>query len=339
MTFTLRTLARAAQALALWLGFTASVAVSLGLSRHGDPGAALWTGTGFLAGALIILPTTWRAGFTVACAATQIVIAVWLRDPLPGALAFTAANVAVAWATALLALGFCGVRARRLSLVRLARLLVLAIIPTSVSGAVIAACVGAFMFGRDFGQVWQGWMMSGGVGMAIVLPAVLLVARFPQYREFHRSAYEILGLFAALAAVTVGVFSQNDLPLLFAIYPLITLIAFRLGPPGAAVAAFLVGSIGLPLTLLGFGPAMLATKIDFTVRIQLAQAFVLICLFSGVATAAAFADQARLRRLMIWRDRAARAARSRAQAAERDVERIRRDRDSPVEERQKAPLA
>ena len=78
-----------------------------------------------------------------------------------------------------------------------------------------------------------------------------------------------------------------------------------------------VAIIALPMTLLRHGPAMLATGMDMVGRLHLTQVFVTAVLFTGLATAGALADQARLRRLALGRDRAARAARVRARDAER----------------------
>jgi len=277
----------------------------------------LWTATGFLAGGLILLPPAWSPAFMAACVVAQFVVGMLLGEDAVLSLIFSAANLVVGGATAFLALRLCGVRARRLSLARLTRLLVFAIVPSTVGGALIAGAVGAAMYQRDFVTVWRDWMMAGGLGLAIVLPAVLLAARFAQYREFRRSWVETVGLGVSLVAMTFGIFYQTRLPLLFALTPMVTLIAFRLGPPGAAVAAFLIGSIALPLTVMGRGPTVMADGLDIADRVHLAQAFVVVCLFTGVATAGALADQVRLRRLLIWRDRAARSARARAQEAER----------------------
>ena len=125
-----------------------------------------------------------------------------------------------------------------------------------------------------------------------------------------------LGLFAGLAGLTGLVFWQAGLPALFAVFPAVTLIAFRLGPPGAAAAGFVTGVIALPLTLTGHGPATLARDLDFAGQIRLAQVFVCCVLFTGIGTAVALADQTRLRRMLLRRDRAARISRQRAVDAE-----------------------
>ena len=94
--------------------------------------------------------------------------------------------------------------------------------------------------------------------MAIVVPTLLLVAREAQYKEFRRTPLEVVGLLAGVSGLTGAVFYQSEAPLQFTVFPAMTLIAFRLGPPGAAVAGFLVAMISLPLVMLGHGPAVLS---------------------------------------------------------------------------------
>ena len=305
------------QAVGLWLAFAGSVALSVLLSRHGGAGAALWTANGFLAGALIILPKPWNYWVLGLCAVSQVGISLLAGDSLIRVLCVTPVSLIQCVLAAVLALRFCGVGARRLGMTRLSRLFVFSIIPAAVAGGFLAAVVRVLVFHADFLETWRDWLISGGLGLAVVLPGVLLATRFAQYRDFRRSWTEVVSLFAGLAILTFAVFIQSELPVFFAIFPAVTLIAFRLGPPGAAVAGFVVGVIALPLTLLGHGPAMLADHLDFAGRVRLTQGFVGAVLFTGGATAGALADQTRLRRLLVWRDQSARNSRLRAQEAER----------------------
>jgi integral membrane sensor domain MASE1 len=309
-----RTAARIVQVLGFWLGFIASVALSV-LARPAG-GGGLWISNGVLAAAFLVVPGRWRIGLALACVGSEVAIRLWVGDPVPRVAINAAINLAEAVAAAALALRFCGLDARRLNLNRLSRLLVLAIVPAAVAASALAAASGAVLFHRDFWVQWRDWSMAGGLGMAVMMPAVLLVARYGQYRDFHRGAAETAGLFAAMALVGGLTLWQSELPLFFIVFPMMTLIAFRLGPPGAAIAACIVGVLAITFCLGGRGPAMLAANLDMAGRLRLTQGMVAACLFTGVATAIALADQTRLRRLLAWRDRSARSARRRAQEAE-----------------------
>jgi integral membrane sensor domain MASE1 len=152
--------------------------------------------------------------------------------------------------------------------------------------------------------------------MAIVLPAVLLAVRAGQYKEFARSPLETAAILVGLAALVAGVFLERELPLQFAIFPALTVVAVRLGPPGAAAAGLLTALIALPLTMLKQSPAALSAGLDWLGRVRLAELVIAAALISTLVTAVAVGEQTRLRQLMLGRDRAARAARLRARRAE-----------------------
>ncbi|MFI4935338.1 MAG: MASE1 domain-containing protein [Caulobacterales bacterium] len=307
---------RAVVTAVLCAGYLASVAFSVFMSRPVGEGAALWTANGFLAGALILLPGAWRLGAAAICLVSQVVISLAVGDGFARSLLYPLVNLIEAGLAAYLALEFCGARARRLSLRKLTLILLGAVIPAAAVGGAVGAGIGVMVGRKGFLSLWLDWAAPGGLGMAIVLPAVLLVARSLHYRDFERSGLEMFSLLGGVSALTLAVFLQGELPLFFLIFPALTLVAFRLGPAGAAVAGFLVAVIALPLTLLGHGPSTLAAGLDLTGRVRLTQLFVAAALFTTVATAGALADQARMRRLMIGRDRAARGARLRAREAE-----------------------
>jgi len=304
-------------AAALVAAYACSAGISIYLSRPFGTGAGLWTSAGFLAGIIILVQGPWRIGAAAACVLAHISFRAFSGDLGLQTFLGPLINLGEAILTGYLAIRFCGVRSRRLNLRALILILLGAIVPAAVLGGGVGAAVTAAVEGADFLDRWRDWSIPQALGTASVLPALLLVPRARQYREFRRSAAEVLGLLAGLAAVTGAVFIQDDLPLYFVVFPALTLIAFRLGPPGAAVAGFMVAIIALPMTLLRHGPAMLATGMDMVGRLHLTQVFVTAVLFTGLATAGALADQARLRRLALGRDRAARAARVRARDAER----------------------
>ena len=106
---------------------------------------------------------------------------------------------------------------------------------------------------------------------------------------------------------------------LVVIFPALTLVAFRLGPPGAAVAGFFVAVICLSLATLGHGPAALAPGLDPLGRVRLTQVVVTAALCSTLAIATAVAENARLRQLLVNRDQAVRLGLRRARAAERSL--------------------
>jgi integral membrane sensor domain MASE1 len=215
-----------------------------------------------------------------------------------------------------LAIRFCGVRARRLALRELALLPLVAIAPSALASGAAGGFVDLALRGRPLHEGWFAWSVASGLGMAIVLPALLLASRPSQYREFHRPLLETGAILAGVGALVAVIFLQNDLPLEFVIFPALTLVALRLGPPGAGAAVLLTAMLALPLTLLGHGPVAGAPGLDARGRVHLTELVIAAALFTTLVTAVAVAEQTRLRQLMLGRDRAARAALARARRAE-----------------------
>ena len=323
---------RAVVAICLASGYLASLTFNL---RMGES-AGVWTSPGFLAGAVMLLSGPLRIATLGLCLGGNVAIALWLGGALAPSILFPLVSLTEAVITAHLAWTFCGARSRRLSLRALILIPLAAIMPAAIVGGLLGGAILAAQGGRPFLEAWAEWVLPTALGLAIVVPALLLAARWPQYRDFRRGRTETVGLLAGFAALCGAVAWQTELPLFFAIFPAVTLVAFRLGPPGAAVAGFLVGVVSLPMAALRHGPAMLASGLDMGGRVRLAQLFVVAALFTGLATAGALADHARLRRLMLWRDQAARAARIRARAAEERAAAARELQPRPARERQAA---
>ncbi len=301
----------------LVVAYGASVLFSVLISRMGGQTASIWTATGFLTGALILLGGRWRLAAAGLCVAFQAAVSLAVGDGPVRATINPAINLLEAGLAAWLAVTYCGARRRRLSLRKLTLLVIGAITPAAILGGVAGAIVNHLLRGQGFVGGWLDWAIPSGLGMALVTPSVLLVAREGQYKEFRRSAVETGGLVGGVCGLTAAVFWQNELPLQFMVFPVLALVAFRLGPPGAAVAGFFVAVICLSLTALGHGPAMLAVALDQIGRVRLAQVVAAAALCTTLATAVVVADHSRLQRLLISRDRAVRAALLRARVAER----------------------
>lgn len=300
------------RAAAFTIGYGLLAAAALYWTRRDAAMAAFWPANGFLAAACILLPPNYRWATLGAAALLNAIIACALGYSAGSSILFATANAMEAGLAAVLALRYCGVKARRLGLRRLVQLLVIAILPAAFASTVFVCLMGSFAFHTPPEPFWRAWFLTEVLGMAITLPAVLLIARAPSYPEFRRTWTEAGALLAGLAMLTFGVFAETGLPLMFLPFPAMVLIAFRLGPAGAAGAGLVVVAIATPLTVLGHGPAMLSRAIDFAARVHLVEGFAGAMLFTGLAVGGAVADQARLARRLLTREQALRAARQRA---------------------------
>src|SRR5262249_27625009 len=99
--------------------------------------------------------------------------------------------------------------------------------------------------------------------------------------------------FLLLTAVSLVVFVQSSVPLLFLLIPISVLIAFRLGPRYAAMATLWLTVLSLVCTYQGWGAAALMA--DPEMRGWLIQLFCFVNLLTSLAVAAEIADRERLR--------------------------------------------
>ena len=300
---------------ALVAGYVASATVGIGFGRGVEAIPSAGTASGFLVGALILLSGPWRLLAVALCLGFQGIASFVAGDGVARALISPLCVLLQAGLAGWLAVAYGGARARRISLRRLALLIVAAIAPAAFIGGAVGALLEAVFLGRPFAEDWAFWAITAGCGMAIVLPALLLIVRREQYREFSRSWFESVGLIAAVCGVALAVYIQNGLPLHFVIFPALMLVAFRLGPPGAAVAGLCVAAICLICAAEGHGPGMLVTGFGPAARLGLTEVILATAIFTSLAAADAVADQQRVRRLLVNHDRYVRAARRKSRAA------------------------
>jgi diguanylate cyclase (GGDEF)-like protein/PAS domain S-box-containing protein len=170
-----------------------------------------------------------------------------------------------------------------------------------ISGLVLA---GIFtLAGARSLQAFGGWYTGHVLGMATVVPVTLALFDKELARLFRGPHLaEVLGGLALIVIATVGVFWQNDYPLLYLIFPPMLLAAMRGGFSGTAFALLLVVAIAAPLTSMGHGPLMLkSTGLPGTSTYLLLQCFIatllLTCFPVAVAMSAWRRNQNTERRL------------------------------------------
>jgi diguanylate cyclase (GGDEF)-like protein/PAS domain S-box-containing protein len=242
--------------------------------KHGDI-SIMWPSTGLLVGMLLCVPRRqWAAyiavGITIDFVAT-------LLPPLSShlwlTLAATGCNVIEVTVAAWLlrpALAPERYMARAGQLVSL--LVYGVIVAPGVASLCYATCLSLGHY-KSFWTVFSEWFTGDALGIAIMTPLYLaLRARKP---FSHRTWYEAAGLFLLLCAVSVGVFWQTSLPLLFVILPVLLLVEMRLGMAGAALGLLAVASIGGFFTARGHGPIGL-TVFSLSPRTFMLQVFAFV---------------------------------------------------------------
>jgi signal transduction histidine kinase len=297
----------------LAVALLASQAFSDFLTRNALGIATLWPTNALLAGGLLVLNPRRRVILTVVAAVCHLAIDLMAGDSPGRAILYTLVDVGEALLVWWVVKRFFG--PPRVRTMRQLALLTTLTAPVTLAMAVAAAAVLALADGLPFVIVLADWFVRGVLGMAIVLPAVLVLMDGEHRRAFQRPLLEQLGLGLLAAALSALVFHGKGLPAPFVLFPVALLTAFRLGPRGAAQASLIVACVAIPLTVHGLWNSQIQTDWSQAHQNRLVQVFVGVLFVTSLATGLALAQQERLRRLLVRREQLTRAARARALAA------------------------
>ncbi len=149
------------------------------------------------------------------------------------------------------------------------------VLAPAVASFFAALCVTAFQ-DKPLLQAFSDWYSGDALGISILTPLYL---SFQMPLPFSRRKWhEIVSLLACLCAVSVAVFWQTSLPLLFAILPVLLLVEVRLGMAGAALGLLAVSVIGGFFTAIAHGPIGLTHLTSLSARTLVLQVFTLVCM-------------------------------------------------------------
>lgn len=144
------------------------------------------------------------------------------------------------------------------SLARIGRFVAAVGIIAPALGATIAASVVVLRFGLPFGAQWRLWFIGHSLSMITLTPILSLLLSGVIGRHWRAAPrqlrIEAVVLLTTTAVVTAVVFFQKAWPLLFLPVLPVMLTTFRLGLPGAAVAAIILALVGGYATAHGYGP-------------------------------------------------------------------------------------
>ncbi len=136
------------------------------------------------------------------------------------------------------------------------------------------------------------WFPASALGMAIVVPVVLGLARSETRELFapERLANTLLYL-AMIAAATVAIFTGSDFPWLFLIFPPLVFLVVRMGLSGGVLGCCVVAAIGTHFTVaVEGGPFSQLTDPSLENRILILQLFLATAVLSVSVVAIVFAD-------------------------------------------------
>lgn len=216
----------------------------------------VWPANGVLLAAYLQLPRR-RAGAALAlCFGLNLASVHWRGDAAPFLWANPLLNLAQAVIAGVLARRLCGAaldmrRPRRVLLFALGAAGPAVAVTTTV-GVLLAVWFRDYSLTRAL-FTWRHLFMMEMLGLLVMTPSLLLLARAHRFRDLASPAWEIIGVLSLTAGAFLIVFSQSA-PLLFMVFPPLMLAAYRLSPPWMAVALLIGVMISGVMTMLGMGP-------------------------------------------------------------------------------------
>ncbi|WP_454758755.1 ATP-binding protein [Caulobacter segnis] len=297
-----------AKPVALICAYVAGLAYSLFLAgaTHNIP--TIWTANAVAIAAFMVLNRRQALTFMVATGVLHIVLELLIGAPLRFVLVVTVLDTIQTAGTAAL-LRWLRVPTR----VRDPRSLFTVIVAASALTAITSILVHGLLAvsgGRDFFHGWDDWTTSNVLGVAVILPVILILTDHRHREGFHVRPLEAAATLMLVIGASSWVF-VNDASLQVLLFAPALLAAFRGGPRAVAVIVTTSLAVAIPAVLH-------RTGIDIKVALgplRHALLFHVVLYAVSFVAALALSRQARLQALLLRRQAAARAAQARAQAA------------------------
>jgi signal transduction histidine kinase len=275
--------------------------------------AAFWPANALLAAGLVVLTPKRRLTLGGVFVTFHIAADLLVGDSVLAALLYAAVDTLEALAVWWVCVRLWG-RAPRVRTMRALAVLPAVTTPIAAVSATICAGVLSLVFGEPLLKTWLDWFLRGALGLAVVLPAALVLIDSQHSRAYRVSLGEQGVLLFAVAAVTLLCAHPLSGAPPFLIFPTALIAAYRLGARGAAMACLIVALITLPIAMSGASPRFNAI-LGPTAQARTIQVFIAVLFYTCLAASLVLAQQDRLRRLLQRREQLTRVARARALAA------------------------
>ncbi|WP_162938795.1 hybrid sensor histidine kinase/response regulator [Brevundimonas naejangsanensis] len=221
----------------------------------------VWPTNGVLLAAYLQLPRRRAAIVLALCFGLNLVSAELRGDAPPFVWINPLLNLGQAVIAGLLARRLCGAaldmrRPRRVLLFALGAAGP-AVAATTTIGVLLAVWFKDYSLTRAL-FTWRHLFMMEMLGLLIMTPSLLLLARAHRFRDEASPPWEIVSVLALTAGTFIVVFSQSS-PFLFMVFPPLMLAAYRLSPPWMAITLLAGVTISGLMTMVGSGPVSAST--------------------------------------------------------------------------------
>lgn len=290
----------------LAVAYTSAASAAVSLTRFDGGVAFLWIATAILIAALLRTPThRWREPLLV-CGAGSFLVTGTLGLGWVAAGPFLLVNMFEAAAAAWLFKHLADPKEPMRSLGWFFRFVAVVGVTAPLLAAIPAAMI-AELLGRAGPATFFSFFTGHSLGNLTFTPLALLVtgrrARRNTWAVLTAKWRDMLSVLGLVVAVSVLVFAQSELPLLF--LPILTVIlaAFRTGREGAAISIVVLAVIGGAATIYGYGPVQLASPV-LGQQLQFFQCFLAATVLTILPVSADLQNRARiLRQLRVSEER------------------------------------
>lgn len=254
----------------------AALAASTSLLLAGTPSglAAVWIGNGLLVGWLLVRPSrTWPPYLAIGVT-IEIIARTLLGKTLGVAALLAFGNFLEVLIVAGAIRYFVPDVSRPEEWLRLTSIASSSTLLASALSGLIAARLTTALHGGSFDAYFVSWFAAHLLGMVVF--ATLVVVIQYERRELlfgHGRGWPFVVSMLLLVAVSLGVFLSRY-PVMFLVYPILLLGAFRHRFAGVALGMLVVTAIGSIATALGKGPLWLVDGVGTTGRVALLQLYI-----------------------------------------------------------------
>jgi len=273
----------------------------------------IWTANAFVIAALLLLPARWAPVLLAVGFVLQGAVILGFGHPLYGAVGYSLVNVIEAMAVVYLA--------RRLNAVRLttpgrfAALIFLALAPVLVGAALLLGLGALVIEGHFPAAMLTNRLAAKFLGMAMVLPAILLLSQGRRTRLVSERSWEITLGYVAVAVLVALIITPAAPIALLAMFPVVTILGLRTGPQAVTVSMAVACVVLLTLGFIWGRTPVLAETRTLSQQVTLFQVYLGLLFGTGIVTALMAIHQQRLRDLILHRSVSHQRARARAEAA------------------------
>jgi diguanylate cyclase (GGDEF)-like protein/PAS domain S-box-containing protein len=249
--------------------------ISLTFTRAVDSVSTMWIPSGLLAGLLITSRTSrWPVYIVIGFAANLLVRL--HRDLAPASSSIlAAAGTFEAWFVAFCLNRYVGPATSQEKIALVGTVATASTIVGCIVSGIVAATTLQFFAHARFLQTLSTWLTSHVLGMVVF--ATLTVVGLSQGKRLlgrreRRTEYMLTILL--IAATATAVFWQTQAPLLFIVFPVLLLAAFRHGFSGVVLGVSVTSIIAMIGTFSGHGPLLLNAAASAGERTLVLQLFI-----------------------------------------------------------------